>query len=95
MTKALRPILLFAAAAALLSVPWIAMFFTSEVNWDAFDFLVAGVLLFGSAAAIEMALRLLRSAKLRVAACAAILVVLALVWAELAVGVFGTPFAGS
>jgi hypothetical protein len=31
----------------------------------------------------------------RVAICAALLLALALVWIELAVGIFGTPFAGS
>lgn len=83
------------AAAALLSVPLIAMQFTGEVNWSRFDFIIAGVLLFGAGIFIEIALRLLTTFWSRVAALAVILLALFLVWAELAVGLFGTPFAGS
>lgn len=83
------------AAAALLAIPFVAMRFTNEVKWSLFDFIVAAVLLFGTGLAIEVALRVLTSFWSRVAACGVILLVLFLVWAELAVGVFGTPFAGS
>lgn len=86
-------ILLFASA--LLCIPFVAMRFTGEVNWSAFDFIVAGVLLFCKGLAIEFVLRLVRSFSMRLALCAAILFILFLVWAELAVGIFGTPFAGA
>ncbi len=79
----------------LLLVPLIAMRFTSEVNWTAIDFIAAGVMLFGAGLAIEVALRVVKNFKYRLAACVAILFVLAVVWAELAVGIIGTPFAGS
>lgn len=90
-----RLMAILAAAAVLLSVPLIAMRFTAEVKWDVFDFIVGGILLFGTAFAIEIALRLVRDFWHRVAVCAGILFFLFLIWAELAVGVFGTPFAGS
>lgn len=79
----------------LLLVPLIAMQFTSEVNWSMFDFLVAGTLLLGTGLACEMVLRKLKTAKYRIAICAVLIAVLLLVWAELAVGIFGTPFAGN
>ncbi len=79
----------------LLLVPMIAMQFTSEVNWSYFDFVVAGTLLLGTGLACEMVLRKVKLAKYRVAICVAILAILILVWAELAVGIFGTPFAGN
>lgn len=79
----------------LLLVPLIAMLFTSEVNWSIFDFLVAGTLLLGTGLACEMVLRKLKTAKYRIAICAVLIAVLLLVWAELAVGIFGTPFAGN
>ncbi|MBX3244372.1 MAG: hypothetical protein KF685_07930 [Acidobacteria bacterium] len=82
-------------AAVLLSVPFVAMQFTGEVKWGIFDFIVAGILLFGSGLAIEMALRIVTGFWTRIAACAAILLLLLIVWAELAVGIFGTPLAGS
>lgn len=81
--------------ATLLLIPLIAMRFTTEVNWDAFDFIVAAVLLLGTGLVCEMVLRNVRSTKNRILLCGVILVFLFLVWAELAVGIFGTPFAGS
>jgi hypothetical protein len=86
---------LFAGAAALLAVPAAAMFLTDEVDWTAFDFAAASVLLFGTAFAVEAALRLLTKPLHRIVAVAAILLVLLIVWAELAVGLIGTPLAGS
>jgi hypothetical protein len=82
-------------AATLLTIPAIAMVFTTEVNWTAFDFVVGGVLLVGTGLICEIALRVLKKTSHRVVACAVILAVLFVVWAELAVGIFGTPFAGS
>ena len=87
--------LIMLAGAVLLTVPWVAMWFTNEVQWSAIDFVVAGVLLFGTGLLIEFALRMLPSFKLRLIAVTGILAALFLVWAELAVGIFGTPFAGS
>lgn len=81
--------------AGLLTVPLVAMQFTTEVNWTAVDFIVAGVLLFGTGLTIELALRSITSLWLRIAACGVLLLLLFLVWAELAVGIFGTRFAGS
>ena len=79
----------------LLLIPVIAMKFTGEVNWTLSDFVVAGVLLFGTGLACELVLRKVRSVRYRIALCLALLLTLFLVWAELAVGIFGTPFAGS
>ena len=82
-------------AALLLSIPFFAMQITNEVQWSGFDFAIAGVLLFGTGLIIELVLRKVRKLEYRVAICLAVLAVLFLIWAELAVGVFGTPFAGS
>lgn len=90
-----RLVLLMLAAAGLLMVPLVAMRFTSEVDWGVFDFIVAGVLLFGTGLAIELALRIVTGFWTRVAAVLGLLFILFLVWAELAVGIFGTPLAGS
>lgn len=81
--------------ALLLLVPFIAMQFTTEVNWTGPDFLIAGVLLLGTGLLCELVLRKVTKTSHRLILCGAILVVLFLVWAELAVGIFGTPFAGS
>ena len=81
--------------ALLLLVPLIAMQFTDEVNWDVSDFVVAGVLLLGTGLLCELVLRSVKQSRYRIAICAVILAALFLIWAELAVGIFGTPFAGS
>lgn len=81
--------------ALLLLVPFVAMQFTNEVNWNLSDFVVAGILLLGTGLLCELVLRMVKKVENRIALCAALLLALFLIWAELAVGIFGTPFAGS
>lgn len=81
--------------ALLLLVPFIAMQFTKEVNWSPFDFGLAGVLLFGTGLMFELLLRKVKNSSYRIALCVLLLAGLLLVWLELAVGIFGTPLAGS
>ncbi|WP_461140963.1 hypothetical protein [Spirosoma pomorum] len=71
------------------------MQFTHEVNWSLFDFVVAGFLLLGTGVLCEVALRYIRKVQYRTIILIAILLVFALVWIELAVGIFGSPLAGS
>jgi hypothetical protein len=80
---------------AILLVPLIAMRFTREVNWTALDFLVAGVLLASVGSTYLLLTRKLRTAPQRRIIGGGLLLTLALVWAELAVGIFGSPIAGS
>jgi hypothetical protein len=91
--KSLGRVLL--GTAAILLVPLVAMRFTSEVNWDAFDFLVAGVLLAGIGSVYVLVARKLRTPVQRRAVGGGLLLTLLLLWAELAVGIFGSPIAGS
>ena len=76
------------ATALLLLVPAVAMQFTSEVSWGPGDFIVAGMLLFGAGAATVIAFRHVRGTGRRAAVTLAIAFCLAVVWAELAVGLF-------
>jgi hypothetical protein len=75
-------------AGVLLLVPLVAMRFTVEVRWDAFDFAAAAVLLVGAGLALELALARLRTRTSRLAAGAVIVLALLATWAELAVGIF-------
>lgn len=95
MTQNKRLFSILLAVPVLLLIPFTAMQFTNEVNWDLKDFLAMGILLTGTALTIEMVLRKVKTPKYRLALCAGILIILFLVWAELAVGIFGSPFAGS
>jgi len=79
----------------LLLIPLIAMQFTSEVDWKLPDFVIMGILLLGTGLLCEFVMRRVKWIENRVLNIGAILVVLFLIWAELAVGIFGTPFAGS
>lgn len=79
----------------LLLVPLVAMQFTTEVNWSFFDFLIMGVLLFALGTSIEYARRHVKVAENRIAIIFFLVLLFLLIWAELAVGVFGTVFAGS
>lgn len=86
---------IFAGTALLLLVPLVAMQFTSAVQWNGFDFLVAGLLLLGAGLACELVIRLFSTWKTRMLFIGLVLLVLMLVWIELAVGIFGTPWAGN
>lgn len=94
-TPNIRLVGIIVAVAILLLIPFLAMQFTGEVNWSHTDFVLAAVLLFGTGLMCELVLRLVTKFEYRIALCAAVLLALALVWIELAVGLFGTRFAGS
>lgn len=81
--------------AVLLLIPLVAMQFSEEVVWTTSDFVIAAVLLLSTGLAIEFILRRVKTIKNRIILSGIILAILFLIWAELAVGVFGTPFAGS
>lgn len=83
------------AVVLLLLIPLIAMQFTDEVSWTVLDFVVAAVLLLGTGLTCELVIRKINKIKYRIAICVVLLAALILVWAELAVGIFGTPFSGS
>jgi hypothetical protein len=76
--------------ALLLLIPLVARF-----PWSRFDFIVAGTLLLGTGLMCELVLRTVTRVKHRIILCGVILAALVLIWIELAVGLFGTPFAGS
>lgn len=87
--------LIVLATLIILLIPLIAMQFTSEVNWSPIDFVVAGVLLLGTGLICDLAIRKVKKIKYQTAIIVVILITLLLVWAELAVGIFGTPISGS
>lgn len=85
----------FATTVAILLIPLVAMRFTDEVQWTLFDFVVMGVLISGTGLLMVLASRKIKSDNHRAVVIVALLVACLLIWAEGAVGVFGTPFAGS
>ncbi|WP_228235388.1 hypothetical protein [Allomuricauda sp. M10] len=90
-----RPLTILGTVALLLLIPLVAMQFTSDVNWSLNDFVVAGILLVGVGFAVDLILRKGRTPNKKLLWISAIIVLFLLIWAELAVGVFGSPLAGS
>ena len=90
-----RITLILISVPLLLLIPFIAMQFTTQVNWSPLDFVVMGLLLLSAGLIAELVLRIVKKKMHRVILVAAILVSFLLIWAELAVGIFGSPFAGS
>lgn len=90
-----RLIIILLVVAILLLTPLVAMQFTSEVDWSSSDFVIMGFLLLGTGLLCEFILRKIKTVRYRILVCGIILLIFFLIWAELAVGVFGTSFAGS
>ena len=87
-----RLIIVFLVLSFLLLIPLIAMQFTDEVNWTIIDFVIAGGLLFGAGVISEIVLRKINSLNHKVGLLSAILIIVILIWIELAVGIFGSLF---
>ena len=78
----------------LLLIPLIAMQLTDEVTWSFFDFMIMGALLTITGLLIGVILKKVKYHKYREIFIVIIVMIFLLIWAELAVGIFGTPFAG-
>jgi hypothetical protein len=87
--------LVLLGTAAILMVPLLGMQFSAEVNWSPADFALMGVLLSGTGCMLALVARNVAHRRYRMLAGAGLVLALLLVWAELAVGLIGTPFAGS
>lgn len=90
-----RFVLISLSALGTLLFPLIAMIFTNEVNWSVSDFVVMGILLLCFATAIEVVIRKTNQNFRRVVIVGLTVIIFLLIWVELAVGIFGTPFSGS
>jgi len=88
LTKSLLRVAL--ATAFLLLIPLVAMQFTREVVWALSDFIIAGVLLFGTGLTYVVVSRLGNTTSYRLGAGVAVLAGLLLIWINLAVGFLGS-----
>ncbi len=79
----------------LLIIPMIGMLISDEVNWSLFDFILMGVLLLAVSFGIKFMLQITKNTKYRILLISIIVLLFLLIWAELAVGIFGSPFAGN
>jgi len=81
--------------AVLLSIPFIAMQFTDQVNWNLSDFAVMAIMLSGTAFIYEFARKKLNKKEHRITLFLVLTALFLLFWVEMAVGTFGTPLAGN
>lgn len=94
-TQKQKTFAIYALPLVILSIPLLGNLFSEEVNWSASDFLIAGTLLFTTAFLINLVRNTIKKQSQKVMICIFILLALALIWLELAVGIFGSPFAGN
>jgi hypothetical protein len=79
----------------LLLIPLIGMTITDEINWSTFDFIIMGSLLIALSIGINLVSTRVKNLKNRFLYIGILVLIFMLIWAELAVGIFGTPLAGS
>ncbi len=72
----------------LLVIPLLGKLMLSEMNWGFEDFIAAAVLLFGAGMSYALIVPRIRTPRQKLLVSAAIVLTLATVWAELAVGLF-------
>ena len=79
----------------ILLIPLIGMMFTDEINWTLSDFIIMGFLLLIFGMGIDLINTRTKNLKFRILYILIVCIMFMLLWAELAVGIFGTPYAGS
>lgn len=90
-----RFVTISAIALSVLLIPLIGMQVSTEVNWTLFDFLLMGGMLLALGFGIEWSVRKSKSKKGRMLLIFTFLLAFILLWAEIAVGIFGSPIAGN
>lgn len=91
--KAIAVLVVVAGIAMLANL--VAMQVTDEVNWSAFDFAALSVFMLGVGVVLEVATGEFRTSARKFAIGAAVVGAAAIVFIELAVGIVGSPIAGS
>lgn len=85
-------IIVFSILASIL----IIMQFTDEVRWDIYDFAIAGILLMALGASLHFLYSkcAVLNTSFTIALSILVLLLFVLIWVELSVGIFGSPFGG-
>ena len=78
-----------------LAIPFIGMRFSNQIVWSGADFILAAILLFIVGMGYELAHMHFGMRWQRALIVLGVSLIVVLCWAELAVGIFGSPFAGS
>ena len=79
----------------LLTIPLFGTIYSENVNWDVADFVIMAFLLGTTFLGVEIIIRKIQHQNIRILGFILVLILFLLIWAELGVGILGTPFAGS
>jgi hypothetical protein len=71
------------------------LFFTTEMKWDLADFIMAGILFFSTGVAGIFIWEWVKISRWRIFMLVLLAFFFVFIWAELAVGLVGSPFAGN
>jgi hypothetical protein len=88
-TKYRNVVYILLTTGLILTAPLVAMQYTDEVNWTAFDFVAAATLLIGSGLMADFFVRKSRNHAYRTGGALAVATGLVVVWVNLAVGIIG------
>ena len=80
---------------ALLAIPFIAFQLTEEVKWSTMDFVIAASLIFSSGLVGRIIYQRMKASPYRNLFLFLFALLVVLIWAELAVGLFNSPISGS
>ena len=86
---------LLISSTVILTIPILGKLYTDDFQWALPDFIIGAILLYGTSFMIDVIMRKVQKKSHRIALSGLILLVLLCIWAELAVGLIGTPFAGN
>ena len=77
-----------------MSIILLLNFISDEFDWNIFDFIVLIIMMIFTAALFEIATRTAKTKKNQKILFILITIIFLLIWAELGVGIFDSPFAG-
>lgn len=81
--------------AALVTIGLLLIPLVGNFPWTLSDFVIAGILIFGTGILISLVVRFAKTKKSRIIVSGIVVLLFLLTWVELAVGLFGTPWAGN
>ena len=91
----IRTLILLISLLLLLLIPFVEMQYSNEVKWSLNDFIIMGVILLSFGVIINKIIYHVVAFNKRVILISTLIILFLLLWAELAVGLFNSPFAGS
>lgn len=91
----IRKLILPISLLLLLLIPFVGMQYSNEVKWSLNDFIIMGVILLSFGIIINKIIYHVVAFNKRVILISTLIILFLLLWAELAVGLFNSPFAGS